>query len=37
MSAKEEDGKLDVGWLHSTIRDLIDLVENLKKNNKKTS
>lgn len=25
MGAKEEDGKLDVGWLHSTIWDFINL------------
>lgn len=25
MGAKEEDGELDVGWLHRTIRDFINL------------
>lgn len=27
MGAKEEDGKFDVGWLHCTIWDFVDLAE----------
>lgn len=27
MGAKEEDGELDVGWLHSTVWDFINLPE----------
>lgn len=27
MGAKEENGQLDIGWLHSTVWDFIDLVE----------
>lgn len=41
MGAKEEDGKLDIGWLHSTVWDFIDLVEKTNslnvRNNKKSS
>lgn len=35
MGAKEEDGKLDIGWLHSTVWHFIDLVEKKKKHEEK--
>lgn len=30
MSAKEEDGKFDVGWLHCTVWDFVDLAKKYK-------
>lgn len=31
MGAEEEDGIFDIGWLDSTIRDLVDLQEKWQK------
>ena len=34
MGAKEENGQLDIGWLHSTIWDFIDLVQKSENKNR---